>query len=516
MDDKRKLELLKKKLAKKLKDRKILVKEKEQLDKDILKYETENKLMFFGHDGKGYLGAKGTWEENRVQKKFLKALKEKRFKTFVLVGANRISKTFSTSGIVVCLALRGCFPWEDPKIVGQWFWEMRGWKAPIYITIVGQDWENQIKKVIIPAIKELIPQSWNPKPKKNSLGAEANWEVTTDLGHTGYISVMSNKSESGVFEGAKGHVVIYDEPPKRDIRVACARGLIDYKGIEFFAMTLLKEAWVDRDVIKARNEDGSPDTSIFSVTGDILDNLGHGIDQEGIDDFSKKINPEEKEARLRGIPAYKSGLCLQIDRVIHYIPRFEIPTHWIIDIAIDIGVAKPHDILFKAIAENGLQYVCHAINIRGDGTAIADAIIKKVDRYHMRVNRIICDPLAKADQNNENSTWEKIEIHLARFGYVLEAGSKDKEDGIIAINNHLYTVNKMAALFIFKDLVTVCEQLEDWMRGDDGKPSKEKDDYCENLYRLMLLATEYVEDFLGEEDDWEDDSEKYKDNIAGY
>ena len=55
-----------------------------------------------------------------------------------------------------------------------------------------------------------------------------------------YIDTSSQtKSESDLFEGWDGHVIIYDEPPKRDNRVACARGLIDHNGIEIFAMGLI-------------------------------------------------------------------------------------------------------------------------------------------------------------------------------------------------------------------------------------------------------------------------------------
>ena len=70
---------------------------------------------------------------------------------------------------------------------------------------------------------------------------------------------MSNNQDSDVFEGWDGDLIVWDEPPKRNIRVACARGLIDREGRELYNMTLLKEAWISQEVIKATNEDGSPD-----------------------------------------------------------------------------------------------------------------------------------------------------------------------------------------------------------------------------------------------------------------
>lgn len=455
------------------------------------KYEKDNKLLYFTHDDKGYLGKHGKWEYNPIQKRFFKALKNPEKTIFTLTGSNRISKTFSTTGVLALTALRGHFPWEDPDVVGHWFWELHNWEPPIKIRIVGQDWEKHIKGTIIPAIQELWPKSWNIKPKKNNVGVEAYY---TDPYTEGTVEIMSNKSESDLFEGWHGHVIVYDEPPKRDVRVACARGLIDFEGIEFFAMTLLKEAWVEEDIINMELLDGTPDPCVFSATGHIDENVGFGITQKGKDNFAKGLTKDEYAARIDGLSAFRTGLLLEIDKSKHYIERFNIQSHWMIDIGIDIGPTKGHDILYLATAQDGLKYVCFEEHVNGDGTAIADSIIKRKNRYSLRVNRVICDPLAKGDKTNENSTWEKIDIALNRHEMYLEAGCKDKDDGIIEINNLLNTVNNMPALYVFRDLRIATKQLFGW-REVKGIISKKNDDMCENLYRLVLLGTEYEEEY---------------------
>ena len=465
------------------------------IEKKRLQFEKQNKLLYFTHEGKGYLGKHGKWDFNPIQKKFFSALKNKYHTIFTLTGSNRISKTFSTTGVTALTALRGCFPWEDPKIVGHWFWEMRDWEPPIKVRIVGQDWEKHIKGTIIPAIQELWPKSWSFKSKKNNVGVDAYY---TDPYTGGTVEIMSNKSESDLFEGWHGHVIIYDEPPKRDVRVACSRGLIDYEGIEFFAMTLLKEAWVEEDIMNMELSDGTPDPCVFSVMGHIDENVGFGITKKGKENFAKGLNKDEYAARIDGLSAFRSGLVLEIDKSVHYIPRFDIPSHWLVDVAIDIGVAKPHDILYIATAPNGFKYGCFEQTVKGDGTMIADSIIKKKNRYKLRVNRVICDPLAKGDQNNESSTWEKIDIALNRHEMYLEPGSKDKDDGIIEINSLLKTVNNMPAIFIFRDLPKATKQLYGWRYDDKGTISKKNDDMCENLYRLILLGTEYEEEYIEE------------------
>jgi len=199
---------------------------------------------------------------------------------------------------------------------------------------------------------------------------------------------------------------------------------------------------------------------------------------------------------------------------VHVIARFPIPSHWPVDVAIDIGVAKPHDILYRATDPRGFRYLCFEENIKGDGTKIADSIIKKKQRYNLRINRILIDPLAKADQNNENSTYDKIRIGLNRFDMYLETASKDKDDGIISINNMLLTVNGLPAYFIFRDLPITTAQLSNWMYDKLGKPSKIKDDMCENAYRLELLNTAYEDP--EDEDDIFDSPTATRNATTGY
>jgi len=70
------------------------------------------------------------------------------------------------------------------------------------------------------------------------------------------------------------------------------------------------------------------------------------------------------------------------------------------------------------------------------------------------------------------------------------------------MNDHLLGPNKMPSLFIFNTLIRTIDEIEGWMYGDDGKPVKEDDDFMENLYRMLLLDTEYVppEDEVDEEE----------------
>ncbi len=510
MTDKARRELLLKKRQEILAQIAKKQRESKELQRKIRQHEIDNKLLYFGHPGKGYLGKQNTWEPNKIQKEFFKATKNKQYKHFVLYGSNRISKTFSTTGVIALLAMRGHFPWEDPEVVGRWFWELHDWEPPIKIRIVGQAWESHIKGTIIPTITELWPKSWGIKSKKNNLGVDAFW---TDPLTGSTVEIMSNKSESDMFEGSSNHILIFDEPPREDVWTACVRGLVDFSGLAFYAATLLKEPFLEERIIEMTDENGLPDKSVYSVFGTMDDNKGHGISQEGIDNFKKGLSQEEYERRVLGKTVFRSGLLLNIDKKVHFIDRFKIPSHWIFQVGIDIGPTKGHSILFCAIDEMGITYVCFEEHVLGDGTAIAESIIDKKYRYNLRITTVLCDPLAKGDQTNFQSTWEKIDIALNRHEMYLVAGSKDKNDGIIAINNLLMTVNKMPALFIFRDLPIATKQLYGW-RQENGIISKKDDDMCENLYRIILLGTEYEEPSYG--NDYYSSVYEQRNPITGY
>ena len=92
-----------------------------------------------------------------------------------------------------------------------------------------------------------------------------------------------------ICEGFKVHNCCYDEPPKRENRIACARGLTDYNGKEFFSMTLLKEPWIESEIVDAVDDKGNLDTKVYTVHTTMYDNKGFGLDEKGIKNFASKL-----------------------------------------------------------------------------------------------------------------------------------------------------------------------------------------------------------------------------------
>lgn len=453
-----------------------------QKTKQRRSYETDNRLEFFGvvDEARGF---KGT---NPLQKQLIEAWDNPYYKVFTYTGANRIGKTT----ILIIIALSVMF--------GRWLWSGKNLlfthNNPRKVRLVGQDWEKHIKAVLEPELHRWFPKNRPFKTKKNNFGVDALW---IDEKTASTLEIMSNNQDSDLHEGWSGDLIGYDEPPKREIRIANARGLIDRNGRELFCMTLLKEAWVDKEVIRAVNEDNTPDTTVFNVYGDIFCNVGYGITKEGIAQFAKSLKDEEKDARLKGIPSYMAGLIYSnFNRPTHLKKRFKIPLDWIIDIAIDFHPSKKWAVLFVATDNKNFKYCIDEIYENGSWKAIGEEIIRRIKTNHYRVeNPILIDPLSKGDEQsdlNEESVFTKMQTLFMAYGYNMAGASKDKEGGIHIVKDLLKTQNDMPALFFFNDLKQTIKEIEGYMIDPDtGKPQKQDDDFMENLYRLALLNTQW-------------------------
>lgn len=454
-------------------------------------YVSTNRMEFFG---KGVAIEGRKLEFNPLQADLIEGFTDWAYKIFTFTGANRIGKTYILTVLAFSMMF-GKYLWDNTKLYYPH-------KNPRKVRYIGQDWEKHIQTVVIPTMKLLWPQSRKLHTKKNNIGIEAVW---TDVKTGSTLEIMSNKQESDLHEGWMGDGIFYDEPPKREIRVANSRGLVDRQGRETFAMTLLKEAWVDREVIKARNPDGTPDTTVFNVTGSIEVNVGYGITQEGVDQFAKTLTEDEKEARLRGVPSYLSTLVFpKFNRKTHLRKRLkEIPLDWIIDIHIDFHPTKPWAVLFWATDSRNFRYCIDEIFEKGSWKAIGEEVIRRIKKQNLRVGQILIDPLAKGDAQSdlhEETVYDKLGNLFAGYGYSLRGASKDKDGGINLVDDLLMTENELPALFFFDNLSRTIYEIEGWMKDEDGKPMKKDDDMMEGLYRLALLDTQYFPPEEKEED----------------
>jgi len=450
--------------------------------KEGQKYIQDHKIEFFGIvDPKR--GLKGP---NPKQKLLLDAWMNPMYNVFTFTGANKSGKTCIEIVILESMMF-GYFPWDKGKTPIS--------KPPVKIRWVGQDWENHIKTVMVSAIEEWWPKNRKVETHKNNTGVKSYWK---DLETGSTMELMSNKQEVDVFEGWDGQVVAYDEPPRREIRIACARGLAVSGGRELFGATLLKEPWIHREVINAVNTDGTPKKSIFNVHGTIYDNLDYGLSKKGIESFADKLTEEEKQVRIFGKPSYLSGLIYgEFDRQIHLKQRFDIPLDCIVDIAIDTHPSKEQAVLFMTTDPRNYKYLIDEIWSHGDGTWLGEEIMRIINRNSYRVNTILIDHSAKGDSNNMFTTYEKIDNVLHRYGHSLSTYKKDEDGGIKSVRTLLKGPNNEPALFIFSDLARTIFEIEGYMIDPKTGKTQDKDnDMMDNLYALANEDTQWFEDRL--------------------
>lgn len=437
---------------------------------------------------------------NPPQSRIIQAFEDPRYQIFVYNGGNRAGKTTLGAWLTISIMM-GEWPWNGHKIIFPH-------NKPRKIRVIAQEWEKSAQTVIIPKLHEWWPKNRPVKIRKNTIGVEYEW---VDEKTQSRIEIVTNKQDPMTLEGWDGDWLWIDEPIDRKVWIACARGLIDRCGKAFMGMTLLDQAWIQREIVRRMDpETKRPDTSVFSVVATTYDNVGYGISKEEVEKFKKNLTPEEIQARIYGVPAFMSGLvCKNFDRQKHLKERFEIPLDWPVDIAFDVHPRTEQAVLFIATDPRRFRYVCFEIWMHGDGTQIAEQAMRVCLRHGLRVNRTIIDPLAKSDENTGETTFDKIARVLARYGHSLEVASKDKDSGILEINTHLIGPNKEPSLFIFNDLIRTIYEIEGWTYDKDTqKPAKVDDHMVENMYRILLLNTQYT---TPEEADWEGDD--YRDKI---
>ena len=423
---------------------------------------------------------------NPKQAAILEAFKNPQYKTFGYSSGNRSGKT-TIATILALSVIRGEYMWNKQSLA-----HLFPHRNPRKVRYIGQGWHDHIKAVVIPELEKWWPKSCKVEKHGNGIITDTYWR---DVETMSTIELMSNNQNPKEHEGWSGDLLVYDEPPRREIYIANARGLVDRRGREVFAVTLLNEPWIDREIVKKQDEFGNPDRNVFWVQGNTYDNVGYGITEEGIEEFKKKLTAEEIQARIYGVPVYLQGLVYpEFNRKEHLVRHFKVPLDWMVDIAIDVHPRERQASLFLATDPRGDRYVCDEIWDYGDGTQVAEAIVRKVKQNVYRVNRCAIDPLAKGDKNNPETTYQKIFNVLARYDLPLETATKDRDAGILSVKQHLKGPNGKASLFLMDNCQRFLYEIEGYMwDSKTGKPRDEDDHMCENLYRLCLLNTRYYE-----------------------
>lgn len=259
------------------------------------------------------------------------------------IGGNRAGKTTSThvDTILQCV---------DPDMVPEHLMPYKMWEPPFYCRIVGPDLTRWLEGVSLQKFRE-----WCPRGQLKGGSFERGWDkqqLMLRFKNGSWIQFMSNDQDLDKFSGSALHRVVYDEPPRQDIRRECLMRLIDYGGEELFGLTPTEgmSNWLYDDFYepweKLQGQDLSPQ--------EIEEVLGARVQLVDMDDnphLAKEdkewalggLSKEEREGRKTGRFVAFAGLIYhEFSKGLHIVPDVDkLPEGVEVFAGIDAGLRRP-------------------------------------------------------------------------------------------------------------------------------------------------------------------------------
>jgi phage terminase large subunit-like protein len=286
----------------------------------------------------------------------------------IYLGGNRSGKT--TAGVnEFQMLMRGIHPYRTTKL-------------PLKGLIVAQDFTTHVNDIIVPKIEEWFPPEVIPekKRKKNAQGVYTHFGLTND----GKIDIKSHDQKLKVYEGSDYDIVWFDEPPPQDIFKAVWRGLTDRGGICFITGTPIVEPWMYDKICEADKTDMQGNIWYQYVNSyENAKNIGEGDEELGIKrlrEFEDELDPEEREARIKGHFLHLSGLIFKTwRRKDHWVKPFAWPEHWPIWYSVDPHPRKPWAVSFIGFSPKGYKFLISSAYVEGICEDVARTIFEMRD-----------------------------------------------------------------------------------------------------------------------------------------
>lgn len=415
--------------------------------------------------------------------------------TRAIFGGNRTGKT-TCGGVDFLFHVTGIYPdWypEDLRIPG-----------PVIGRIIAKDFQKGVGEVIIPFLEEWLDNSLVARKQRNPLGIPVKWI----LKNGSVFDILTHEQTTEQFEGWRGHIAWFDEPPPRDKYIATLRGLVDFHGRNWLTLTPLTQPWIyDNIYTKADNK------SIFVETVDIRENPY--LSEDAIKEFERNLTEDEKEARLHGRFLHLTGLIYK-----EFSPDFNIcepvkvQKHWTRYFCIDPHERMPTACLWLAVDPDDKHWVYDELWL-GDMSIeeIARAILTQ--EGDMSPHFRFIDPHNDKDHNLAGGF--NIRKELMKYGIFCQRANSDPSLGKSRIKHalkaHFSKVSKqfMPQLRVSRTcLQTIYEfqhyQWDNYRRTDEydlkEQVKKKHDHFMDCLRYIYNFGPRYVP-----RDQWDDDEE---------
>jgi len=388
----------------------------------------------------------------------------------------------------------------------KWYPEDQKYRGAIKGRIIAKDFQKGVGEVIIPFLDEWLDESLIKKRQRNPIGVYVKYF----LKNGSVFDILSHEQNTESFEGWKGHVAWFDEPPPRDKYIATLRGLVDFRGRNWLTLTPLTQPWIYDEIYTNTDKN-----RVHCVTVDMRDNPH--LSELAIKEFESSLTEEEKEARLHGRFLHLSGLVYkEFNPVDHIVDDFPIPPLWTRYWAIDPHERTPTAIMWFAVDPKGNHWIYDELWLADmDLRSMAYAIQAQEGEDKPRIRLI--DP--HNDKDNAIAGGFNVRKELMKYGIFTERANSDTQLGKSRIrkalkpmyNNLSKTVQP--TLRVFRSCSQTIYEFQHYL-WDDYKRNKEeygmkdmvkkKDDHFMDCLRYIY---NYGPQFFTLEDDEEDEVE---------
>ena len=320
-----------------------------------------------------------------------------------LFGGNRTGKT-TAGGMEFLYHITGMYP--------EWYPTELQLKGPCKGRIITKDFQKGTGEVVTPFLDEWLDSGLIARKIKNPMGIPTKYE----LKNGSVFDILTHEQTTEQFEGWRGHIAWFDEPPPRDKYVATLRGLVDYSGRHWLTLTPLTQPWIYDEIYTATDKKYT-----FVVTVDIRENKY--LTEKSVKEFEDSLTMEEKEARLHGRFLHLTGLVYkEFDPNIHIIDPPEIKKHWSRYMAIDPHERNPTAVLWLAVDEKENHWVYDELWLKDmDIKQIAEAIQVQEGDNPAKVKLI--DP--HNDKDNVAAGGFNMRKELMRYGVFCQRANSD-------------------------------------------------------------------------------------------
>ena len=276
------------------------------------------------------------------------------------------------------------------------------------------------------------------------------------------IDFMSYEQTADKFESVRLHFVGFDEPPPRDIRVACMTRLGDYDGYEMFACTLINSnvGWFKREIVSPAKHGSNKHITL--IEGTTYDNAL--ISDAEIDRWKELMTEAEIEARIFGkapamqglvFPEIKDNICAPIER--RFVEAFEF-----VVVAIDPALNNTA-VVWLGFTKDNVAFVFDEMKVHDATPDSWSEAIKERNRYwgieEDQIDYVI-DPAARSRESVNAFSVQSI---LTDYGIYAQSGKNNREAGILRVRTRL----RNGDLKICDNCVKLLEESESYEYKED-------------------------------------------------